>query len=97
MGQCTPARTGCFDESAGFATCHEFCESMGDACSGPDVPGLDACAHAVELHEPLEPSNCRVGKDLIPLETECNSPIPFGFVWDDTTYNYASCCCVNLP
>jgi hypothetical protein len=94
FGECMPTMQGCLREDSGFATCAEFCGSLGEECRGPD--DASECGSTIELNATTFPDECWTGVGTH-IDADCDAPIPYNYVLGPHTFDVAHCCCTHTP
>lgn len=95
-GRCTAVYSGCINETDGFATCREFCSSIGEKCGGEtELPG-HACYGALPW---FEGSDCQSSQHPYFADEEqpweiCDWEIPFNemIVFESVLLSVRCCC-----
>lgn len=80
-GQCRPALVGCFEEDDGYATCDEYCPSIGETCS-------EECGVAAASWASGDLSWCENNQNEYAYVSKCEDAL----AWSISNSIYRCCC-----
>lgn len=98
MGRCTAVYAGCINEDDGFATCREFCTSLGEKCGAETEAEWHPCYGAVPW---FEEQDCKFAQHRYSAEpgqpgAVCDWIIPFNEVVEfNFVLQSVRCCCTQ--